>query len=91
MSVLATMQDYYTTEQLKDRGWTSLMIKIHLGKADEQISDPNGRLRKIVKLYRIERVHAAETGAARSDLEKRLEAPALAKRALQLKKNKHAT
>jgi len=26
------MQDYYTTEQLKDRGWTSLMIKAHLGK-----------------------------------------------------------
>ena len=85
------MQDYYTTEQLKDRGWTSLMIKAHLGKADEQRSDPNGRLRKTVKLYRIERVHAAEVGAARSDLQKRSEATALAKRALQLKKNKQAS
>ena len=43
------------------------MIKAHLGKADEQRSDPNGRLRKSVKLYRIERVHEAEAGAARSD------------------------
>ena len=67
------------------------MIKAHLGKADEQRSDPNGRLRKTVKLYRIERFHAAEVGAARSDLEKRLEAMALAKRAFQLKKSKHAS
>ena len=85
------MQDCYTTEQLRDRGWTSLMIKAHLGNADEQRSDPNGRLRKTVKLYRIERVHAAETGPARSDLEKRSEATALAKRALELKTSKHAT
>jgi hypothetical protein len=83
------MQDHYTTEQLRDRGWTSLMIKADLGKADEERSDPNGLFRKTVKLYRIERVHAAETGAAHSDLEKRCEATALAKRALQLKKSKH--
>ena len=67
------------------------MIKAHLGKADEQRSDPNDRLRKTVKLSRIGRVHAAEVGAARSDLEKRSEATALAKRALQLKKNKQAS
>jgi hypothetical protein len=36
------MQDHYTTEQLRDRGWTSLMIKADLGKADEERSDPNG-------------------------------------------------
>jgi hypothetical protein len=60
------MQDYYTTEQLSDRGCASLMIKAHLGKADE-------------------------AGAARSDLEKRSEATALAKRALQLTNSKHAT
>jgi hypothetical protein len=85
------MQDHYTTEQLRDRSWTSLMIKAHLGKADEQRSDPNGQLRKTIKLYRIERVHAAEAGTARSDLEKRSEATALAKRALQLKKSKHSS
>ena len=59
------------------RGWTSLMIKAHLGKADKQRSDPNGRLRKAVKLYRIERVHAAEACAAYSDLENRSEATAV--------------
>ena len=83
------MQDHYTTEQLRDRGWTSLMIQTHLRKDDEQKSDPNGRLRKSVKLYRIERVHAAEASAARSDFEKWSEATVLAKRALQLQKNKH--
>ena len=70
------MQDHDTTEQLRDRSWTSLMIKAHLGKADEQRSDPNGQLRKTIKLYRIERVHAAEADTARSDLQKRSEAPA---------------
>ena len=83
------MQDYYTTEQLRDRGWTSLMIFAHLGKADEQRPDLNGRVRRTVKLYEIERVRAAEVGAARSDSEKRSEATARAKRALQLKKSKH--
>jgi hypothetical protein len=85
------MQDYYTTEQLRDRGWASLMIKAHLGKDDEERSDPNRRLRRTVKLNRIARVHAGEAGAARSDLEKRSEATALAKRALQLTNSKHAT
>jgi hypothetical protein len=71
------MHQDYTTEQLKERGWTSLMIKAHLGKADEQRSDPNGQLRKTIKLYGIERVHAAEAYTARSDLQKRSEAPAV--------------
>ena len=84
------MKEHYTIEQLKARGWTALMIKTHLGKPDEQRSDPNGRLRKKVKLYRIERVHAFEVGEARTDLEKLSEARALAKRALQLKKSKRS-
>jgi hypothetical protein len=29
---VASMQDHYTTEQLRDRSWTSLMIKAHLGR-----------------------------------------------------------
>jgi hypothetical protein len=85
------MQDHYTTEQLKERGWTSSMIKAHLGKADEQRSNPNGPLRKPVNLYRIERVHVAEAGPASSDMKKQDEAVSLAKRALQLKKSRHAT
>ena len=79
------MQDHYTTEQLNERGWTSSMIKFHLVQPDEECADPNGPVKKSVELYRTERVHAAETGAARSDLEKLLEEIALAKRALQLK------
>ena len=81
------MSEFYTTEQLKDRGWTSSMIEAHLGMADQQRADPNGRLRKSVKLYLIERVHAAETGSARSELTKLDESVALAKRALRLKKD----
>jgi hypothetical protein len=81
------MSEYYTTEQLKDRGWTSSMVKAHLGKPDDQRSNPNGPLKKPVKLYRIERVHAAEDGPARSEIEKLEEAVELAKRALRLKKN----
>ena len=41
---------------------------------------------KPVRLYRIESVHAAEAGSARSELKKREEAVELAKRALLLKK-----
>ena len=80
------MQDHYTSEQLKERGWTSSMIKAHLGNPDDQTADPNGQLRKPAKLYQIERVHAAEAGPARSELKKLREAVELAKRALRLKK-----
>ena len=82
------MDDYYTTEQLNARGWTVLMIKTHLGKPDEQRSDPSGRLLKPIKFYRIDRVHTLEAGAAKADLEKMSEAKALARRALELKKKK---
>jgi hypothetical protein len=81
------MQDHYTTEQLKERGWTSSMIKFHLVQPDEERADPNGPLKKSVELYRTERVHAAEDGPARSELKTLEEAVVLAKRALQFKKN----
>ena len=81
------MSEFYAIEQLKDRGWTSSMIEAHLGMADQQRADPNGPLKKPVNLYRIERVHAAEDGPARSELKKLEEAVELAKRALRLKKN----
>ncbi|MGI9522807.1 MAG: hypothetical protein ACR2PG_14295, partial [Hyphomicrobiaceae bacterium] len=41
-SAMNTMDDHYTTEQLRARGWTGSMIKAHLGKPDEQRSDPKG-------------------------------------------------
>ena len=82
------MDDYYNTEQLKARGWTAFMIKTHLGKPDEQTSDPSGRLRKLIKFYRIDRVHTLEASTAKSDLEKQSEVKALARRALEFKKKK---
>ena len=84
------MEDHYTTEQLKARGWSASMIKTHLGEPDERKPDPNGRLRKSVELYRIERVHACEVGGACADLEKLSQARALAERAIQLKKSKRS-
>ena len=45
------MDDYFTTEQLKARGWTSRMIKAHLGKPDTTQPDPRGLLRKPIQLY----------------------------------------
>ena len=47
-------------------GWTAFMIKTHLGKPDEQKSDPSGRLRKLIKFYRIDRVHTLEASTASS-------------------------
>ena len=82
------MDDYYTTEQLKARGWTALMIKTHLGRPDGQRSDPSGRLRKSIKLYRRDRVLSLEAGAAQADLEKLSEAKTFARRAQELKKKK---
>jgi hypothetical protein len=63
------------------------MVKAHLGKPDDQRANLNSPLRKSVKLYRSERVHAAEDGPARSELKTLEEAVVLAKRALQFKKN----
>ena len=84
------MDKHYTTEQLKARGWTTLMIKTHLGKADEIHADPVRRLGKPIRLYRVDRVMALETGAAKGDLDKRSEARELAQRALRMKKQKMA-
>lgn len=64
------------------------MIKAHLGKPDEQRCDPNGRLRKMIKLYEAERVHALEAGAAKAELQKLSDATSLAKRALAMRKKK---
>ena len=63
-----------------------MMIFTHLGKADEQRPDLNGRVRRTVKLYEIERVRAAEVGAAGSDSEKWSEATARVRRGLQINK-----
>jgi len=89
--MLAAMSEFYTTKQLRDCGWTCSLVKAHLGAPDKQRADPNGHLRKPVKLYRIERVHAAEAGSARSEFKKLEEAIALAKRTLRLEKSKSAT
>lgn len=85
------MDEYFTIEQLKARGWTGLMIKSHLGKPDEQRSDPSGRLRKPIKLYRRDRVLSLEAGAAQGELEKLSEAKTLARRAIELKKRNFST
>ena len=82
------MDEYYTTQQLKDRGWTARMIETYLGKADETKADPKGRLRKSIELYRQDRVHAAEAGTAQVELGKISEARDLARRALSMKKQK---
>jgi len=39
------MTDYYTTADLKERGWTDSIIKQHLGKPDGARPNPQGRLR----------------------------------------------
>ncbi len=82
------MDEHYTTQQLKDRGWTARMIETHLGKPDETKADPKGRLRKQIELYRQDRVHVAEAGAAQADHGKFSEARDLARRALSMKKKK---
>ena len=56
------------------------MIFTYLGQAYAQRSDPKDRLRKIAKLYRIERVHTAKAGVKHYGLDKRLELTTLAKR-----------
>ena len=85
---IGAMDEHYTTQQLKDRGWTARMIETHLGKPDEMKADPKGRLRKQIKLYHQDRVQAAEGGTARADLGKLSEARDLARRAMAMKKQK---
>ncbi len=36
------MTDYYTTADLKERGWTDSIIKQHLGKPDGARANPQG-------------------------------------------------
>ena len=83
-----TMTDYYTTEELKERGWTNSIIKQHLGRPDESRANSQGRLRSKIKLFAVDRVHELEGGKAKADLEKISEARDLARRALMLKKRK---
>ena len=82
------MDDYFTTEQLKARGWTSRMIKAHLGKPDATKPDPRGRLRKPILLYACDRVLHIEGTAARADLGKLNQARDLARRAAAARKNR---
>jgi hypothetical protein len=84
------MDDYFTTEQLKARGWTSRMIKAHSGKPDATQPDPRGRLRKPIQLYARDRVLHIEETAARDDLGKLIEARDLARRAVAARKNRNA-
>ena len=82
------MTDYYTTADLKERGWTDSIIKQHLGKPDGVRPNPHGRLRAKIKLFAVDRVHELEGGTAKADLEKTSDARDLVRRALLLKKRK---
>jgi hypothetical protein len=84
------MDDYFTTEQLKARGWTSRMIKAHLGKPDATQADPRGRLRKPIQLYARDKVLHVEGTTARDDLGKLSQARDLARRAAATRKNRKA-
>ena len=84
------MDDCFTTEQLKARGWTSRMIKAHLGKPDAAQADPRGRLRKRIQLYDRDRVLHSEGTAACDDLGKLNEARDLARRAAAARTNRRA-
>ena len=82
------MTDYYTTTDLKERGWTDSIVKQHLGKPDGVRANPQGRLRAKIKLFAVDRVHELEGGKAKADLEKISDVRDLARRALMLKKRK---
>ena len=82
------MTDYYTTADLKERGWTDSIIKQHLGKPDRVTPNPHGRLRTKIKLFAVDRVHELEGGTAKADLEKISDARDLVRRAQILKKRK---
>jgi hypothetical protein len=84
------MEDYFTTEQLKGRGWTSRMIKAHLGKPNATQADPCGRLRKPIQLYARGRVLRIEGTDARDDRGKLNEARDLAGRAAAARTNRKA-
>ena len=82
------MDDYFTTEQLRARGWTSRMIKAHLGKPDATQADPRGRLRKAIQLYARDKVLHIEGTAGRDDLDKLNQARDLARRAAAARTNR---
>ena len=82
------MSDYYTIEDLKDRGWTEAIVRNHLGKPDKRHPNKQSSLRKPIGLYSKDRVLDVEKGAAKNDLAKIKEGRDLAKRALRLKKQK---
>ena len=82
------MDDYFTTEQLRARGWTSRMIKAHLGKPDATQADPRGRLRKAIQLYARDKVLHIEGTAARDDLDKLNQVRDLARRAAAARTNR---
>jgi hypothetical protein len=84
------MDDYFATEQLKARGWTSRIMKSYLGKPDATQADPRRRLRKPIQLYARDRVLHIEGSAARDDLGKLNEARDLASRAVAARKNPKA-
>jgi hypothetical protein len=82
------MDNYFTAEQLRARGWTSRMIKTHLGKPDATQPNPRGRLRKPIQLFGHDRVLLIEGSTARDDLGKLNEARDLARRAVAARKNR---
>ena len=82
------MSDYYTVEDLKDRGWTETTIRDHLGKPDKERPNARSSLRKPIGFYEKQRVIEAELGGAKHDLAKIKEGRDLAKRALRLKKQR---
>ena len=62
------MSDYYTVEDLKDRGWTETTIRDHLGKPDKEHPNKQSSLRKPIGFYAKERVLEAEKSRAKRDL-----------------------
>ena len=82
------LDEFYTIEDLKVRGWTEAIIRDHLGKPDKEDPDKGSSLRKPIGFYLRERLHEAEQGAAKNDLAKNREGRELAKRALRLKKQR---
>jgi hypothetical protein len=75
------MNDYYTTADLKERGWTDSIIKQHLGKPDGARTNPQGWFRARIELFAVHRVHELESGKVKADLEKISDTRDLARRA----------
>jgi len=80
------MDDHFTAQELRARGWTGRIIKAHLGKPDATRADQRGRLHKQHALYNRDRVLQAERNSAEADLAKLAEARALARAATARKR-----